>query len=473
MAGVVSFSGVFLALSPIAEDFGVTLRQVSWVAIIQSLTVTAVMLPLGRVADLTGRRRFHLVGLAILGLGSLASAMAPDLPTLILARFGMSVGATMLQSISAAIISSVFPANERGRGLGYLTTCVAFSGALGPALGGFMLQVWSWPAIFFFTALLCVGAYWVADRHLRDDQIGSFEQPRGTPYDWLGAVLSGTAIAALILAVTNPFSLAWNSPTNLTLCGLSVGAFTLFLRWELRSPAPMLPLRLFRNPTLCYAMATRVIAFGSISSSRVLVPVLLISLLGIAPGLAGLIMLNAALGMGSASLLSGRLSDRFGYRPFALVGFVLMPSTAVIFMLLDPTASLLWVALTMFASGLGMGVWSAPNTALIMNAVPASDLGVAGALVGLARNLGNVFGQALVAAVVSAVMLSRGFDIPLGEVASSAGASSAFLAGWKVAFGVVFAMGVGGLALVLIDTSKQEAQSTQSTFDALSDVSEE
>ena len=147
---VMSFSIVFLALSSIAEDFNITLRAVSWVVIAQSLTISSVMLPLGRVADITGRKGFLLTGLVLFGGGAIFASFSTSLAMLVAARVVMAVGSAMGQSVGTAIIASVFPAKERGKGLGSQTTAVAIGGASGPIIGGLLLHVWGWQGLFPF-----------------------------------------------------------------------------------------------------------------------------------------------------------------------------------------------------------------------------------------------------------------------------------------------------------------------------------
>ena len=150
---VMSFSIVFVALNAIAEDFGETLRAVSWVIIAQSLTISAVMLPLGRVADIIGRKKIHLMGQALFIAGAIFAAFSPSLGILIAARVVMSVGSSMGQAVGTAIIVSVFPSNQRGLAIGSQTTAVAIGGATGPIVGGVLLQWWSWQSLFIVMAV--------------------------------------------------------------------------------------------------------------------------------------------------------------------------------------------------------------------------------------------------------------------------------------------------------------------------------
>ena len=145
---VMSMSMVFVALSSIADDFGVTLREVSWVVIAQALTISALMMPMGRLADIVGRKRIHLFGLLVYCGGALTIVFAPTFGALIIARVVMATGNAMGQSVGTAMVVSVFPPAERGRAIGAQTTAVSIGGASGPIVGGLVLQWLPWEALF-------------------------------------------------------------------------------------------------------------------------------------------------------------------------------------------------------------------------------------------------------------------------------------------------------------------------------------
>ena len=210
--------------------------------------------------------------------------------------------------------------------------------------------------------------------------------------------------------------------------------FAVFVRWELRHRAPMVQLRMFAERVFSTAMLARFLGFLGATVTILMAPIYLISLRGMDTAAAGVVLFLGFVGMGFAAQATGRLSDRFGPRRFALGGYVLMMTTALLFSFLTNATPLWAVALLLFANGVGMGTWNVPNNTMIIGAVPASRLGVVGALTNLTRNVGNVVGQAVAAGVVVAVMAAQGFDIPLSEVRETAGASAAFFDGWRAAY---------------------------------------
>ena len=447
---VMSMSMVFVALSAIADDFGVSLGAVSWVVIAQALTISAIMLPMGRVADIIGRKRIHLIGLSLFGGGALFAAAAPTFGILIVARVVMAVGNAMGQSVGTAMVVSVFPANERGKAIGSQTTAVALGGATGPVVAGLLLQWFPWQSLFIMISIPIAIAFVVGLVVLDEDRVSQRTQGQRPPYDWLGAFLSASAVVLLVLTINNPLGVGWLSPL---IIGGFIGFAVLmagFIKWELGNPAPMLELRMFKNTVFTMAVTTRLIGFMGTTATRFMMPVYLISFRGLGEGATGGILFLASMGMGIAAQSGGRLSDRFGARPFTILGFVALFATAAYFAFMDADTPFWIVMLVLFINGLAMGMWSVPNNTVILNAVSSAQFGVVGALTNLARNVGNVVGQAIAAAIVVGVMTSQGFDIPLNEIDTVVGASQAFIDGWKIAYFAVTGFTLVGLLLAIV-----------------------
>ena len=431
---VLSQSMVFVALSAIADDFGVTLRLVSWVVVAQALTISALMMPAGRLADIIGWRRVHLMGLVVFAGGAMCVALAPTFGLLIAARVLMAAGNSMGQSVGTAMVVGVFPPEQRGTAIGSQTTAVAIGGASGPMVGGLVLQVLPWEALFWMVqipiAIAFVAGYFV----LTEERLGQPRDAVRPPFDYVGAMISVVAISVFVVVVNNPFALSWTSPALLGGLASVAMLFAVFVRWELRHRAPMVQLRMFAERVFSTAMLARFLGFLGATVTILMAPIYLISLRGMDTAAAGVVLFLGFVGMGFAAQATGRLSDRFGPRRFALGGYVLMMTTALLFSFLTNATPLWAVALLLFANGVGMGTWNVPNNTMIIGAVPASRLGVVGALTNLTRNVGNVVGQAVAAGVVVAVMAAQGFDIPLSEVRETAGASAAFFDGWRAAY---------------------------------------
>ncbi|MDA0352014.1 MAG: MFS transporter [Chloroflexi bacterium] len=449
---VMSMSMVFVALSSIADEFGITLRAVTWVVVVQVLTISALMMPMGRLADMIGRRKVHLGGLLMFGGGAVLVALAPTFELMIAAQVVMAIGNAAGQSVGTAMVISVFPASERGNAIGSQTTAVAVGGASGPIVAGLVLQFLPWQALFWMITVPIVVAFIAGYLILDDARMNQFESADRPPFDWGGALLSSVAIVLLVITINNPLVLPWLSPAMLGSAAAVVMLLALFARWEFRNPSPMLQLRMFRNGVFSMAVAARYFGFMGATATRFLAPIYLISLRGLGEGAAGGVLFLISLGMAIAAQGSGRMSDRFGSRPFAVFGFAVLLVTAISMVFVTGTTAMWIVMLILFVNGLGMGLWNVPNNAVIMGSVPSSSFGVVGALTNLVRNVGNVTGQALASTVVVAVMVSAGFDIPLSEIRSTAGAGDAFVDGWRVAYLLV--SGFAAISLVLAAFTK-------------------
>lgn len=453
---VMAYSMVFVALSPIADEFGVTLGQVSWVVIAQALTVSALMLPMGRLADMVGRRRVHLTGLVLFGGGAACTALAPTFALLIAARVVMAVGSAMGQSVGTAMIISVFPERERGKAIGSQTTAVAIGAASGPVVGGLVLQVLPWQALFLMLVVPISIAFFAGQRIL-DEKLVSHHTRETAPFDWAGAVLSGLGVIALVLTINDPAGQGWSSPLVLGGAAVALLMFVAFVRWELRTASPMLELRLFQSPVFSMAVVTRLVGFMGTTVVWFLMPVFLISLRGLGGAAAGGVLFVGSVAMGITAQTAGRLSDRFGPKRFSVAGFALLAAAGLSFSTMGQSTSIALVMVALFVNGMAMGMWNVPNTSMIMGAVPPSRFGVVGAFTNLTRNVGNVVGQAIASAVVVGVMAAQDFDVPLSDIADLPGAGSAFVDGWRVMFVLVTIFASIGLVLSALTRTTEPA----------------
>jgi MFS family permease len=455
---VASMGMVFLALAQIADTFGVTLRSASWVVIVQGLTISAFMLPMGRMADIIGRKKVHLIGLVLFGTGSVFTALAPTFGLLILARIFTAIGNSMGQSVGTAMILSVFPARERGKAIGAQTTAVAVGGASGPVIAGVVLQFLPWEALFLMLTIP-IGIALIAGYFILDEKLVSQQRQGARPaFDWVGAIVSALTVTVVVILINNPFGVPIISPLILGGAVSAIALFGFFVWWELNSDSPMLEVRMFKNIVFSMAVATRFLGFLGTTAVRFLMPIYLISLRDIQEAAAGGILFITSLGMAVAASSSGRLGDRLGERPFTIVGFLMLVFTALGFMFFTSDTPLWIVMVVLLFNGLAMGLWGVPNNSTILGSVSRESFGVVGALTNLTRNVGNVAGQAIASAVVVGVMVADGFDIPLSKITGDKAASDSFMNGWKFAYILVTVFSLFGLALAIVTKPKRADQ---------------
>ena len=459
---VMSFSMTFVALGAIADDFDISLSTVSWVVIVQSLVISALMMPMGRLGDIIGRKRIHLLGLIFFASGAALTALAPTFGILIISRVITSIGNAMGQSVGTAIVISAFPSTERGKAIGSQTTAVAIGGASGPIFGGFVLQFLPWEALFIILLIPVAIAFFAALFFLKSDSQSKTPDSVRSPFDGVGAFISAAAIVLLVVAINNPFGFQWISTEMMIALGLFLLLAVIFVIWELRIDVPMFQLRMFSNSNFSLAVLTRLLGFGGATAVRFIVPVFLISLLQLNEAVAGAILVLTSLGMAVGAQISGRMSDKFGPRPFAISGFVLAFITTLAMVFVGRDTSLVVLGFILLFNGLSMGLWNVTNNTVIIGSVSDSELGVIGAFTNLTRNLGNVTGQALSASVVAGVMLSSGFDVPLNEIGNDLAAGDSFLTGTRVAYLLVSGITFISLVLAIFTKSSVSREDTES-----------
>ena len=436
-----------LALPEIAADFDITLRTVGWVIIIESLFIAALLLPLGGLADMFGDKRVLTVGIAIFGLGVVLTGLSPSFTALIGARIVTAFGNALVQSVATGLVFSMFPGNERGVAMGAQTSAVAVGSATAPLLGGLGLEFLSWNTVFLLIAIPSAMSLFAVRALIPDQALREVKSDKR--FDVLGSVLSAATIATIVVTISNPFSLSFTSPGILGSAVAAVVLLTLFVRWELRISEPLLELRLFTERTFRTSVSLRTFGFLASAPTTLLLPIYLLSFREVSVVTAGIIIAAISTGMGIGGQIAGRLYDRLGPRMPSMVGFAVQTLTSLFFALADDETSLLLLGIVALVSGFALSLWNVTNNSALLTATPPAYLGVGGAFTNVARTLGSVIGQAAGTAIVASVMASRGFNIPLGDIAGNLAAGIAFNDGWQV----VYLLGSGlSAALVLLAT---------------------
>ena len=288
LTSVINNGSVIVAVPTIAQHFGTDLSTVQWVVIAEGLTVSALLLPMGRLSDIVGRKQVYVAGLIIFIVAAALAGMSPNIAALIVFKGMQGIGAAMTQGTGLAMVTSVFPASERGKGIGTHASVVGTGGVIGPVAGGFLVVALGWRWVFFINiwmGLLTMIAVLIiiASRAFRADT-------RVRTYDLLGAVLSSAALLTFLLAVTNGARTGWLSPTIVTAGIMFVILAAVFIWWQGRSPSPMLDLGLFKNRVFALGIATGFMSFLGVTSVRFLLPFFLQAALGYSPGQVGLVL---------------------------------------------------------------------------------------------------------------------------------------------------------------------------------------
>ncbi len=444
---VVDHGTVIVAMPTIADHFQTDLPTVQWVLVGYALTISALLMPMGRLSDIVGRKQVYIAGFVIFVIGAAVAGSSGNIKILVLARVLQGCGAAMTQSTAMAMLVSIFPAAERGKALGTHLSVVGVGAVAGPAMGGLLVSLdWSW--VFFINIpvglVAIVTALIILDNRL-------FPRPSQRPkFDWLGAALSVGALIALLMAITSGPRIGWESPAISAAAVAFVALLAAFIWWELRTPSPMLDVRLFRQRLFALGVTASFISFLGSTVIMFLMPFYIQSVRGYSPSQLGLIMVPNALAMIVVGPLSGRLSDRFGWRKFAIGGLII--STTGLFLLsrITETTPLAYVMGAMILQSAGLGIFNSPNNSAILSTVDQSRFGVVSALVQLVRNSANVTSIAVTTAIVTATMASMGYQPSLDAVSEvgSEGVLGAFTSGLRTAYWVM-----GGLVLAAVGLS--------------------
>ena len=442
-ASVVDHGSVGVALPSVATYFRTDIPGVQWLVIGFAMTIIALLLPMGRLADLIGARRVYLMGCGALVIGSICAGLSTGLGLLILSRILQGAGAAMTQGTGMAIVIGAFPPGERGKAIGMIMTMVGTGAVAGPALGGFLVDAFGWRAVFFATVPLVLTSAVLSLLVISDadeTRAGALRRVGAERFDWLGAALSSSALLCLLLGITNAHRAGWTSPPILAAAVAFVLLLAAFIRWELRCASPMLELRLFRRRNFAQGTIANYLTFMGSSAVLFMTPFYLQNVLGYSPSVAGLAVVPGALCMAILGPLSGRLSDRFGWRPFTVGGLACSVSGIAILSQLAYDSSLFHVIGALMLTNSGMGLFYSPNSSSILSAVERERHGVISALLNLIRNGGNVVSVAVATAIVTATMGALGYEPSLDAVRAAGGATGvagvggAFTVGLKYAF---------------------------------------
>ncbi len=434
---VMNLSTLSVALPTVGTHFSADLSSVQWAILANALTISALLLPMGRAGDIVGRKPMFMMGLTVFVAGSVLAGSSGSLSMLVLSRVVQGMGAAMVQSNTMAMALAVFPGSERGKVIGLNMSTVGVGSILGPAIGGLLVTAFGWRSIFVITGSLGLLALAVGTAVLDGRRFApeATDGPRPR-FDWLGAALSASAMLLFLLVMTNGYRLGWLSPLIilgiLSTASLAVG----FVWWELRSASPLFELRLFKRRVFAFAAGAAWMSFLGASSVMFVMPFFLQKILGYSPREVGLIMIPSAVVMAVTAPLAGRLSDRFGWRWFTIGGLLLSITAMLTFSTtLSAGSSIALIIPLLMLRFLGHGLFNSPNASSLFSAVERSRYGVVSALTQVIRNSSSVTGIAIVTMVIVGTMSSMGFEPSLDAVSAGDEAlAEAFVTGARRAF---------------------------------------
>ncbi len=389
-------SSLNVAMPLIGKEFGLRAVTLGWVLTIYTLAAAMFLVPFGRLADLVGRKKIFTIGLSVDITGALIGALARSAPALILGRAIQGIGGAMIFGTGVAILTSVHPSGSRGRALGLNTAAVYTGLSLGPVFGGFLVHAWGWRSVFLVTIPVAATGLVLALTRLK----GEWADARGEGFDLAGAALLGTGLVGLMIGFSRLPALPGVLITTagiLTLAG--------FIALELRLPAPLFDLRLFRhNRIFAFSNLAALFNYSATSAVAFLMSLYLQYIKGLPPQKAGLVLVAQPIVMALTSPFAGRFSDRTEPRLIASAGMALSAIGLVLFAFISPGTGFGFIVGTLICLGLGFGLFSSPNTNAVMCSVERRHLGVASAALGTMRLTGQMLSSGIVMMIFALVM---------------------------------------------------------------------
>lgn len=398
---MVDVTMVSVSLPAFSDIFGVGPSVVVWVILGYSLTLTGLMLSFGRLGDMFGRKRIWGFGLIGHTVGLAFCAFSQTIGQLIFFRVIQAVGIAMQQAMGGALITAAFPAQERGKGLGFWTLSIQLGLITGPALGGFFLDTFGWRSIFYLRLPLVIIATVMAWLVLREDR----PLEHHGRFDLWGGVTLFIGLLSLILAINQGQARGW---TSLFVFGFGIGGvvlLTLFVIIESRTKEPLLPLDLFRKRLISANLSSLFLAFTAMVAHQFLMPFLLIKAALYSAARAGLLLITIPLMGAVLGPVSGWLSDKIGSRLLTSVGLTIAGLGYFVIGGLGINSTPVQVVLALAVVGFGMGFFGAPNTSSVMGAVPRPRLGTGTSMLNSTRSVAQSMGLALAGVIFSSRLL--------------------------------------------------------------------
>jgi len=412
-------SSVNIALPSIGTQLSLNAVALSWVATAYLLAAAAFLVPFGRAADIYGRKMIFRFGIIIDAIASILCATSSSGEWLIVFRALQGVGGAMIFGTGIAILTSVFPANERGRALGISTAAVYTGLSAGPLVGGFLTGHLGWRSIFFLNAFLGLVIIVVVFWKLQ----GEWAEAKGESFDYVGSIIYSLALVAVFYAFSVLPAL-W----GIWLIIIGVIGLAAFVWWETRQKQPVLNISFFRNNTVfAFSNLAALINYSATFAVAFLLSLYLQYVKGFSPEHAGLILIAQPVMMVICSPIAGSLSDRVQPRIVASIGMALTTIGLIMLIFLGDATSLQYILISLVILGLGFGFFSSPNTNAVMSSVERKFYGVAAGTLGTMRLTGQAFSMGM------ALLL---FTLYIGRVQITPEYYPLFLRSMKIAFSI-------------------------------------
>ncbi len=391
-------SSINIALPAIGSEFQMSAVLMSWVPTSYILSAAMFLVPFGRLADIHGRKRVFAYGMWIFTLSSLALAFSPSAAVLITLRVLQGFGSAMIFGTGMAILTSVFPAAERGRVLGINVAAVYLGLSLGPVFGGFLTHQFGWRSIFLVNVPLGLFVIYLVVAKLNRE----WAEAQGEEFDAIGSLLYAFTLVALIYGLSR---LPSRSGVWFILTGMAGGL--LFVRWDKRAASPLLNMDLFfHNPAFAFSNLAALINYSATFAVTFLLSLYLQYIKGFTPQHAGMILISQPVVMAIFSPFAGRLSDKIEPRIVASLGMGFTAAGLLLFTFIDRETHLGFIVTGLMMLGFGFALFSSPNTNAVMSSIEKRFYGVGSSTLGTMRLIGQMLSMGITM-VIFALSIGR------------------------------------------------------------------
>ena len=430
-----------VALPTLTQAFDASFQEVQWIVLAYLLAITTLIVSVGRLGDITGRRRLLLAGLFLFTVASVLCGVAPTLWLLIAARAAQGLAAAIMMTLTMAFVGETVPKARTGSAMGLLGTMSAIGTALGPSLGGLLIAGAGWRAIFLVNVPLGLLAFCLAYRYLPADRREPKTDRAG--FDVVGTLLLALTLGAYALAMT--IGRGSFGQLNLALFVAAVFAAGLFVLVEARVASPLIRLAAFGNTTLSASLATSALVATVMMATLVVGPFYLSRALGLDAAVVGIVMSVGPLVAALTGVPAGRIADRFGAGRMTVIGLIAIAAGCFILSVMPAISGIPGYIAPIAVITSGYALFQTANNTAVMSDIRPDQRGVISGLLNLSRNLGLITGASVMGAV---------FAFASGAIDIATARPDAVATGMRITFAVAailivvaLAVAVGGRAL--------------------------
>ena len=453
-----------IALPLIIKDLNADLSLASWIALVYALITASLYLPCGRLSDLFGLGRLFLAGFVLYSASSFAAGFAQSSVQLVLCRALQAAGSALIMANNFALVTALFPPEERGRAMGIAGGTISALGySLGPVVGGLLTHTFGWRSNFYLSGSLALFGFMAARLLLPAESfIGSGKKER---FDLLGGLSFAAGISLFLLALAVVQKNPWHDPIVSSTAIAGIAGLAFFVWWERRIAFPLLDLAIFRISAFTLGNTARWLSFITMSVSNLLMPFFLQLAMGLDPLRAGILVAPTSVAMALLAPLTGWMSEKFAPEKLCAAGLGVNAVALIYLSLLQPASSAIEVILGLGLMGVGMGIFQTPNNNLLMSSVPRHRLGIGSSVLSIVRSLGYSIGATAATMIVSHSLLLSTGATSLQDLAGSDGRAvdslvlAAFQRGYRWAFLFAAAVALIGALISLWPAADRQGDS--------------